>query len=377
MSLLPTPTALLGAVGDDAHIDDQLYLRARLVDLCFNRAFDSDAAGVWHAPGPLLILGGRAQGPSLSLATHWRAMVAARPREDRTVHIHLLGSGDETAVLGLDDPAADGEAPAEAVALATIVRTLARRGHPVGGVDLLRATDVPTGVGLGIDAAVRAATARAVCGLAGARSGSVELVAALDEACGDDADHQVCLTAPEGYAALARPGPSGSGVTPQRPPPCVRFDPAQHGFRLMLVTLRVAPGTPPPTAWEASDAEDAIAAEGFRLLTAGGGHPGAGTLPAQLGALLDRSHAATSAQREPAATDRVVDAAREAGALGARALSPRAVLAAVRTPDLATVRSAVLAACAGAAETSLGARFLTTAGLAGAGQGAGSIDGLP
>ena len=375
MSPAPTPAAMLGAVRADAHVDDQLYLRARLVDLCFNRAFDADAVGVWHAPSALLLLGGRAGGPSLSLATHWRAMVAARARKDRTLRVHLLGSGDETTDLSLDDDGADADAPKEVASIAGVVRTLARRGHVACGFDLLRATDLPTGVGLGVDASVRAAAARAVSALSAARLRSApapaELASALDEAWGSAADHQVCLSAAEGFAALARPDEPGDGSLPQ-----VRLDPARHGFRLMLVTLRVAPGSPDPTAWEPVAAEDALAGEGFRLLASTNSGSPAGDVPERLGALLDASHAAALGQREPVGTDRIVTAARAAGALGARTLSSRAMLAAVATTDLGALRQAVLAACAEHPETALGARFLTTAGVAGAGQGAGAIEGL-
>ena len=373
MSPTASPAALLGSVGEDAHVDDQLYLRARLVELCFNRAFDAEASGVWHAPSTLLVLGGRRQGPSLSLATHWRAMVAARAREDRTLRIHLLGSGDETVELSLDDDSADVDAPTEAVSIATVLRTLARRGHLGGGIDMLRATDVPIAVGLGVEGSIRAATARAVTGLSGARFGRgaahAEQVAALDEACGRAADHLVCVTAGEGFVALARRGAAHVDEPPQ-----VRFDPARHGFRLMLVTLRVAPRSPAPTVWEPAEAEDTLAEEGFRLLAPLGRDVPAGRLAQRIGALLDASHAAGLSGREPVATDRIVAAARAAGALGARALSSRAILAAVATTDLRSVRHTILAACAEQSETSLGARFLTTAGLAGAGQGAGAIE---
>jgi hypothetical protein len=373
-----SPAALLGAVGDDAHVDDQLYLRARLVELCFNRAFDAEASGVWHAPSPLLLLGGRLQGSSLSLATHWRAMVAARARKDRVLRIHLLGSGDETVELSLDDDGADVDAPTEAVSIATVLRTLAGRGRLGGGIDLLRATDLPTGVGLSVEASVRAATARAVTGLSGAGSGwetaPTEQAAALDEACGRSADHLVCVTAGEGFVALARRGAAGEGQVDELHQ--VRFDPVRHGFRLMLVTLRVPPRAPAPTVWEPGEAEDALAEEGFRLLAAPGGEVPVGRLARPIGALLDASHAAGLNGRVPVATDRIVTAARAAGALGARALSSRAILAAVATTDLGTVRHAILAACTERPETSLGARFLTTAGVAGAGQGAGAIEGI-
>lgn len=370
-----TPAAMLGAVGDAAHIDDQLFLRARLVDLCFNRAFDADAAGVWNAPSTLPVLGGRPHGPSLSLTTHWRAMVAARVRQDRTVRVHLLGSGEATAELSLDDPSGDVDAPEEAVSIATIVRTLARRGRLDCGIDVLRATDVPSGVGLGVDASVRAATARAVNGLSAPGSGPgaapAELAAALDEACGAVADHQVCVTTAEGFAALARPGPAGVGSLRH-----VRFDPARHGFRLMLVTLRVAARSPEPTVWAPTEAEDGLAEEGFRLLASPDGDPRAGNLPERLGELLDASHAGAVPQRDPLVIDGIVSAARAAGAFGVRALSSRAMVAAVATTDLATVRRAALAACAETPETRRGARFLTTAGVAGAGQGAGPIGDL-
>lgn len=376
MSPPASPAALVGAIGDDAHLDDQRYLRSRLVALCFNRAFDAEAAGVWHAPSTLLLLGGRLGGPSLSLATHWRAMVAASARDDRTLRIQLLGSGDATAELSLDDDADDGDAPQEAVTIATVLRTLARRGHLDRGLDMLRATDLPPGVGLDVDASVRAATARAVSGLHGARSGSpitaAELAAALDEACGPAADHRVCVTAAEGSVALARPAVAGSDQVDQLPQ--VGFDPARHGFRLMLVTLRTAPASPAPTVWEPAAAEDALAEEGFQLLTASTGDVPTGDLAARVGALLDAAHAAGRGMREPVVTDRIVAAARAAGALGARALSSRAMLAAAATTQLDAVRRAILAACAEQSETSLGARFLTTAGVAGAGQGAGAVE---
>jgi hypothetical protein len=144
----------------------------------------------------------------------------------------------------------------------------------------------------------------------------------------------------------------------------------------MLVTLRTAPRSGAPTEWEAPEAEDALAEEGFRLLAARSGDAPAGQLGARLGALLDASHAAGLRGREPVATDRIVDGARAAGALGARALSSRAMLAAVATADLKTVRRAILAGCAEQPESSLGARFLTTAGVAGAGQGSGAVEGI-
>ena len=378
MSPASSPAALLGAVGEDAHVDDQLNLRARLVELCFDRTFDRKPAGVWHAPNTLPLLGGRLQGPSLSLATHWRAMVAASVRQDRTLRIHLLGSGDETVELSLDDDRADADAPAEAISIATVLRTLARRGHLRCGIDMLRATDLPAGVGLDVDASVRAATARAVAGLSGARSGwgtaAAELVAALDEAWGRPADHLVCLTATEGFVALTFSGATGEGQADELSQ--VRLDPARHRFRLMLVTLRTAPRSPAPMEWEPPEAEDILAEEAFRLLAARGGEPAAGQLAARLGALLDASHAAGLSGREPVATDPIVTAACAAGALGARALSSRAMLAAVATTDVERVRRAILAACAEQPGTSLGARFLTTAGVAGAGRGSGAIDGV-
>lgn len=396
MSAAPSPATLLGDAGDTP-INDQLYLRARLVDLCFSRVYDGNASGVWHAPCTLPLLGGRTGGPTLSLTTHWRAMVGATVREDRTLRIHLLGSGDETVDLSLDDEGADAGAPSEAVAIATVLRTLARRGHLDRGVDLLRATDVPTGVGLGVDAAVLAAVARAVGGLSsmktGAGPGPAELADALDEASGPAADHRICLSAPEGFAALAGSDSSSpsssrsdSGSSTDGRLRQVRFDPAQHGFRLVLVTLRVAPRSPVPTVREPAEAEDALAEAAFDLLAlATPADPAASParaqpagLPERLGALLDASHAAGLAGlggREPALTDGIVTAARAAGAWGARTLSSRAVLAAVPTATLGTTRQAILAACAERPEAALGARFLTTAGVAGAGgEGADAID---
>jgi hypothetical protein len=360
-----------------APAEDQVTLRARLVELFFKRCYDRDPAGVWYVGGQLCLLGEPGPGPSVYLATQWRSMVAGARRDDGRLRLHVLGVPNPTAELPLDGAGDDGDLAEEGRTMVRIARTLHRRGQLPGGADLLRANDVPEGVGIAIDPALRVATARALAGIWGGELSREALLAALEEACGPDAAQAAAAVAREGYAVLSvvpagggAPGAGGAGARRPVLPP-VRFDPARHSLRVVVMSLRSgAPrprDEPPPGTWPSSGypaagstwptaSDRAAAAEAYRLLA-----DPPGDLGARLGALLDAAQAAVLRRREPVEADALVTTARAAGALGARTLSPRAALAVVPTARLTGLRQAVIRSCT--ERSCPRARFLTGAGL--------------
>lgn len=325
-------------------VDDALDLRMRLVDLFFSRAFGVRPADVWHAPSPLVLLGGQ---EALAILPHWRVMVAASAREDDVLRLYLLEHPEEPLEVALDaDPAS---LPEEAAAVAGVARVLRRRGIWRGGADLLTYADVPDGSGLAVSPGHRAAVARALAGASGTDPADEEILEALDEAAGSAAAHAAHAASVYGREGSAIHVPSLRQV---------RFNPAAARMRLMIIALRAAPAAPPPSPAVVPDGDAARAVEAFAALAALTG-PDLG--PA-LGALLTASHEEARAGREALETDTAVAAAFAAGAFGARSTSSRSAVALVPTPLLGEVRRAVATAV-----TALGQpvpRFLTTAGLA-------------
>jgi hypothetical protein len=374
-----------------APAEDQVTLRARLVELFFKRCYDRDPAGVWYVGGQLCLLGEPGPGPSVYLATQWRSMVAGARRDDGRLRLHVLGVPNPTAELPLDGAGDESDLAEEGRTMVRIARALHRRGQLPGGADLLRANDVPEGVGIAIDPALRVATARALAGIWGGELSPEALLAVLDEACGPDAAQAAATVAREGYAVLAGvPAGNGAGggtpgagrVGGRRPVlPPVRFDPARHSLRVVVMSLRSGASGPtgetPPGTWPSpgdpagpwpapgepaagstwpSGGDPVAAAETYRLLA-----DPPGDLGTRLGGLLDAAQAASLRRREPVEADALVTTARAAGALGARTLSPRAALAVVPTYRLTGLRQAVIRSCA--ERGGPGVRFLTGAGL--------------
>lgn len=348
----PDPGAGLGA----AH-DDQLDLHERLVGLFFNRAFGGEPAAIWNAPAPLTILGGGLRGPSLTLPTRWRAMVAGRARDDGDIRMYLLEQPDEPVRFfpELDDQ----ELPEIARLVRSVAQALHAGGCPTGGADLLTYGNLPDGVGPAVRPALLCAAAQALVSVSGAPFVAADVLAALAGLGPDAALCPASLLGTLGSVMLLAAGPltgtpSGplNGAIDEVP-----FDPRASRMRLVVISLRAPAGTPPPVSWEPDEEESSFAPEGYGLLS---GPPGPG-VAAQLGALVSAAHSASLRSREPLAADDIVPIAVGAGAFGARTTSSRTALAVVPTPLVPTVRAAVTHWFA---EHRAGApRFLTTAGL--------------
>jgi galactokinase len=149
-----------------------------------------DPVAVASAPGRVNLIGGHTdynEGFVLPAAIDHRTVVAARPREDRTVRVRAVAL-DDTATFDLDgiEPAEDehwSDYP-KGVAQRILVRE-----HPIGGADLAIVGGVPMGAGLSSSAAIEVATAEALTG-------------AHDVSLGDELV-DVCWEAETGFVGLS------------------------------------------------------------------------------------------------------------------------------------------------------------------------------
>lgn len=152
---------------------------AQAADL-FRDAFSYEPRGVWSAPGRVNIIGEHVDyngGPCLPIALSHRAYVALSPRQDRTIRLISPQTREAIDVLDLDvigPKGTPGEVANHWTAyLAGVAWALEQAGYgPLPGFDAALWSCVPLGGGLSSSAALECATAVAldeVCslGLAG------------------------------------------------------------------------------------------------------------------------------------------------------------------------------------------------------------------
>ena len=152
---------------------------AQAADL-FRDAFSYEPRGVWSAPGRVNIIGEHVDyngGPCLPIALSHRAYVALSPRQDRTIRLISPQTREAIDVLDLDvigPKGTPGEVTSHWTAyLAGVAWALEQAGYgPLPGFDAALWSCVPLGGGLSSSAALECATAVAldeVCalGLAG------------------------------------------------------------------------------------------------------------------------------------------------------------------------------------------------------------------
>ncbi|MDQ3761066.1 MAG: galactokinase [Actinomycetota bacterium] len=152
----------------------------------FRAAFGRDPDGLWAAPGRLNLIGEHvdyAAGLCLPLALPRRTVVAVAIRDDGRLRLRSLHRNAQPWD-GSFDVVGPGHPPGWAAYPAGVVWAL---GHPVGGLDLLVGESVPPGAGLASSAALECAVALAVdtlsgLGLATSSAGRVMLAAACRRA---------------------------------------------------------------------------------------------------------------------------------------------------------------------------------------------------
>ncbi|MGH4011017.1 MAG: galactokinase [Pseudonocardiaceae bacterium] len=170
-------------------------MSARITSVCIQNAglraafrgeFGRDPEGVWGAPGRVNLIGEHvdyAGGLCLPLALPQRTVVAAAARDDGRLRLRSLLRGAQPWDGCLDE-VGRGHPSGWAAYPAGVIWAL---GHPVGGLDLLVGESVPPGAGLASSAALECAVALAVdalsgLGLVATNLGRVQLAAACRRA---------------------------------------------------------------------------------------------------------------------------------------------------------------------------------------------------
>lgn len=135
----------------------------------FRTAFGREPDGVWAAPGRVNLIGEHvdyAGGLCLPFALPQRTVVAAAARDDGRLRLRSWDPGAPPWDGRLDE-VVPGHPPGWAGYPAGVVWALRSAGHPVPGLDLLVGDSVPPGAGLGSSAALECAVALALDSLAG------------------------------------------------------------------------------------------------------------------------------------------------------------------------------------------------------------------
>ena len=374
---------------------------ARAVSDAFAAAFGQGPDGVWAAPGRVNLIGEHLDyngGPVLPLALPHRTVAAVRRRDDDLVRlVSAADLGEEPARWeGHLADVGPGTPPGWPAYAAGVLWALREAGHAVPGLDVAVESSVPFGAGLSSSAALESAVAVAVADLlglplddAGRAALATACVRAENEVAGAPTggmDQAASLRATAGAALLLD---TSDGSVEQVP-----LDLPASGLELLVMDTRAAHSLSDGQYGARRDAcERAAAVLGVTALAELSdvdaalarldGQPdtallrrrvrhvvtetarvhdavallrdasGSSDLGARLGPLLDASHASLREDYEVSSPelDVVVDAARAAGALGARMTgggfggSAVALVATGASAQVATaVRAAALAA---------------------------------
>lgn len=145
----------------------------RDVSLRFREVYGRDPEGVWAAPGRVNLIGEHTDyndGFVMPLALPHTCLAAAARRDDGMLRLHSgdVGGGVvEIAVEGLVPPGASGDGGGWAAYPAGVVWAMRAAGCGTGGADLHFESTVPVGAGLSSSAALEVVTALALDGLHG------------------------------------------------------------------------------------------------------------------------------------------------------------------------------------------------------------------
>lgn len=207
----------------------------------FATTFGTEPDGVWSAPGRVNLIGEHLDyngGPCLPLALPHRTFVAVRARPDDEVH--LVSSQEADAWSGRLADIGEGTPHGWPAYAAGVLWALRQDGVDVPGVDVAVDGSVPLGAGLSSSAALECAVAVALAQLTGLPlddDGRARLAAACVRAENVVAgaptggmDQAVSLRAREGHALLL----DSTDFSVRHVP----FDLAGHGLALLVVDTR-------------------------------------------------------------------------------------------------------------------------------------------
>jgi galactokinase len=366
-------------------VSDRAHPQADLAVAELRAAWGADPDGVWAAPGRVNLIGEHVDyngGRCLPFALTRVTAAAVRRRDDDVVRLTSTHP-DAAPFEGTLADLGPGQVSGWAAYAAGTLWSLQQAGIDVPGMDLAVSSDVPLGAGLSSSASLEAAVAVAAAELAG-RADGPELrhlliqaaIRAENEVVGAGTggmDQTVALLAEEGSALLIH-------TRDFRTEP-VQLGLAEAGLELMVIDTRVSHTLADGQyAKRRADCDEAARQLGLEWLSdatpddvqrltdprlqARARHVvsenqrvdtvvelvRAGRV-AEIGPLLDGSHASLRDDYEVSAVelDVVVEAARQAGALGARMVGGGfggSAIALIRSTDAAAVGEAVVAACA-------------------------------
>ncbi|BCW66186.1 galactokinase [Arthrobacter sp. NicSoilB4] len=320
----------------------------------FESVFGAAADGVWQAPGRVNLIGEHTdynEGFVLPFAIDRTARVAVRLRSDST--IRLLSTFGNQGLTTVDARSLSRETARGWTKYPLgVVWALQQRGLDVGGLDLLLDSDVPRGAGLSSSHAIECAVITALNELAGADLGAGDMVLATQRAENDFVgaptgimDQSASLRGAAGHALFLDCRDQGIRLVP--------FDAESAGLVTLVIDTRVS-HSHAGGGYADRRASCELGAEvlGVRALRDVGledlGEAGGlldpvtfrrvrhvvtenervlqtvkvleGTGPEAIGPLLDASHASMRDDFEISCPelDLAVEAARAAGAIGAR-----------------------------------------------------------
>lgn len=160
---------------------------AQRAEAAFRHWYGRAPDQVWSAPGRVNLVGEHTDyndGLVLPFALAQRTAVAATPRADGVLNLRSLGSDDRihpATTLHLERLTPDSTSGWSAYP-AAVAWALRQAGLPVGGVDLVVASDVPSGAGLASSHALECAIALALTGLVGLAVDRCELARLVQRA---------------------------------------------------------------------------------------------------------------------------------------------------------------------------------------------------
>jgi galactokinase len=161
-------------------------LRLRVL-ASFEQALGGAPARLVHAPGRVNLIGEHTDyndGFVLPCAIDYHTLVAARPREDRTVRVVAADFDDRVDQFSLDAPITRLDDPAMGWAnyVRGMVQALQADGLPLRGCDLAVAGNVPQGAGLSSSAALEVAIGQAFKSLQDLAIGATRLAQLAQQA---------------------------------------------------------------------------------------------------------------------------------------------------------------------------------------------------
>ncbi len=209
----------------------------------FRRAYGRPPAGVFAAPGRVNLIGEHTDytgGLVLPFAIDATAVIAAAPTDTGVIRVVSAQRGGELRRVAADDldPDSDLARDWSGYALGS-VWALRRAGYRIEGLDLALDSTVPSGAGLSSSAAVECATTLAASSLYGIELDPME-VARLAQQAENDFVGVPCGPMDQTASAAARAGSVLLFDTREGTVEHIAFDPAAHGFTMLVIDTRVA-----------------------------------------------------------------------------------------------------------------------------------------